>query len=71
MLQLSLLLICTKPMNSVPCNIFPKVFGGSAGGSYLRQIDVYGDNLAMVGNIDDSVLAGYTIISYVPFVAMM
>ncbi len=32
---------------------------------------MYGDYLAMAGSTDDSSLAAYTFISYVPFVAMM
>ncbi len=71
MLQVGLLLICIKPMNTIPCNIFPKVFGGSLAYSWLYQIDVYGDYLAMGGYTYDSGLTGYTITSYVPYVAMM
>ncbi len=72
MLQVSLLLICIKPMNTVPCNIFPKLFGGSAGNTFLAQIDVYGDYLAMGGRTYDSGLTGYTFNTCcVPYVAMM
>ncbi len=76
LLQVSLLLLTIQPTNNAPCNIFPKVFGGSTANSYLYQIDVYGDYLAMGGVTWDSGLTGYTITgtittSYVPYVAMM
>ena len=73
LLQVSLLLLGIQPTISVPCNIFPKVFGGSSGHSELWQIDVYGDYLAIGGITYDSGLTGYTITSgnYVPYVAMM
>ncbi len=61
MMQVSLIFFSIKPMNTVPCNIFPKVFGGSAAHSQLYQIDVYGDYLAISGFTRDSGLASYTI----------
>ena len=71
LLQVSLLLLGIYPTNSVPCNIFPKVFGGSSDVSNLTQIDVYGDYLAMAGHTVDIGLTGYTITSWVPYVVMM
>ncbi len=71
MLQVSLLLLGIKPMNTVPCNIFPKIFGGSTASTNLNQFDVYGDYLAMTGMTMDTVLTGYTFANYVPYVAMM
>ena len=68
---MSLVLICIKPMNTVPCNIFPKVFGGTSHDSYLFQIDVYGDYLAIAGDTYDSSLTGYPITTRVPVVGMM
>jgi hypothetical protein len=33
------------------CNSFPKIFGGSSGGTYLVHIDVFNDYLALAGDI--------------------
>ncbi len=43
---------------NAPCNIYPKVFGANTGDSYLNQIDVYGDYLAMAGDTNDNSLTG-------------
>jgi hypothetical protein len=40
------------------CNSFPKIFGGSQAGSYLYQIDVFNDYLAMGGFTFDNTLTG-------------
>lgn len=45
------------------------MFGANAGHSYLNQIDVYGDYLALAGDTNDKELTGYT--SYLPYVAVM
>jgi hypothetical protein len=53
------LLIASLPsIKAAPCNSFPKIFGGSSGHSYLYQIDVYNDYLAMGGYTSDSTLTG-------------
>ena len=65
------LFVSFKLTKSVPCNVFPKIFGGTAGNSKLMQIDVFGDYLAMAGDTWDNTLAGYTFSLYVPYVAMM
>ena len=41
---------------AVPCNSFPKIFGGSSGDTYVNQIDVFDDNLAFAGRTLDSSL---------------
>ena len=58
-----LLLIASLPSikATTTCNSFPKIFGGSSGASsYLIQIDVYNDYLAMAGYTSDNSLAGTT-----------
>jgi hypothetical protein len=52
-----------------PCNSFPKIFGGNSGHSYLRQVDVYGDRIALGGDTNDVTLTGET--SYIPYIAVM
>jgi hypothetical protein len=47
------------------CNSFPKIFGGSQAGSYLYQIDVFNDSLAMGGYTSDYTLTGLGGRSYV------
>jgi hypothetical protein len=67
-LGLLLLISLIGPVQSTtPCNSFPKIFGGSGGDTYLRQIDVYNDFLALAGDTYDSSLTG---ISLGPFLAL-
>ena len=63
------LLLLAKLWTCLPCNSFPKIFGGNAGHTYLRQIDVYGDYMAMGGDTNDNTLTGFT--SAIPYIAMM
>ena len=62
-------LTCADLLAGQTCNSFPKIFGANAGHSYLRQIDVNGDYVAMGGNMDDTSLTGLT--SSLPYVAVM
>jgi hypothetical protein len=39
---------------AVPCNSFPKIFGGSSGFTFVNQIDVFDDYLAFAGGTIDS-----------------
>ena len=57
-------------IKAVPCNSFPKIFGGNAGGSYLYQIDVYNDYLAMGGYTCDNTLTGTTTSVCIPYVVL-
>jgi hypothetical protein len=50
--------------------LFPKFFGGSSGYTYLNQIDVNGDYMAIAGYTFDNTLTGLTVTSYVPYIAM-
>ena len=53
------LLIASSPsIKADTCNSFPKIFGGSSGYSWLNQIDVFNDYLAMGGYTEDSLLIG-------------
>jgi hypothetical protein len=53
------LLIASSPsIKADTCNSFPKIFGGSSGNSYLYQIDVFKDYLAMGGLTWDNQLKG-------------
>ncbi len=45
-------------INASTCNSFPKIFGGSIENSYLTQIDVYNDYLALAGDTKDNSLTG-------------
>jgi hypothetical protein len=67
-----LLLIASLPSikATTTCNSFPKIFGGSSGHSYLYQIDVYNDYLAMGGETSDNSITGMTTASYIPYVAL-
>ncbi len=56
------------PVQSSTCNSFPKIFGGSSTGSYLGQIDVYNDYLALAGSINDNSLTGIS--STIPYLAL-
>jgi hypothetical protein len=53
---------------TTPCNSFPKIFGGSSGNSFLYQIDVFNDYLAMAGSTSDNSLTGTSI--NIPYVAL-
>jgi hypothetical protein len=46
--------------SNTPCNSFPKIFGGNGGDTYLYQIDVYNDYLALAGCTNDDTLTGIT-----------
>jgi len=50
------------------CNSFPKIFGGNDGDSYLFQVDVFNDYLAMGGGTNDITLTGT--FGYFPYVVM-
>ena len=56
------------PVESVPCNSFPKIFGGSSGHTYLRHIDVFNDYLALAGRTYDTSLVGTD--SGIPYLAL-
>jgi hypothetical protein len=56
------------PVKSATCNSFPKIFGGSSGHTYLNQIDVYNDYLALAGNTQDNTLTGIS--SDIPYLAL-
>jgi hypothetical protein len=59
-----LLLISSIPLiNSDSCNSFPKIFGSNDGDTYLMQIDVYNNYLAMIGHSYDSLLSNDPTIS--------
>ena len=53
---------------STSCNIFPKIFGGSTAGSYLHQMDVFNDYMAIVGDTYDRSLTGSS--SGLPYIAL-
>ncbi len=67
-----LLLIASLPSikATTTCNSFPKIFGGSSGHSFLYQIDVYNDYLAMGGYTNDNSITGVTTTNYIPYVAL-
>ena len=50
------------------CNSFPKIFGGNDGDSYLYQIDVNNDYLAMGGFTCDNTLTGTS--DCIPYVVL-
>ena len=39
--------------HSTNCDVFPKIFGGSSGSTYLNHIDVFNDYLALAGYTND------------------
>jgi hypothetical protein len=67
-----LLLIVSLPSikATTTCNSFPKIFGGSSDNSYLLQIDVYNDYLAMGGHTFDNSITGITNSTNIPYVAL-
>ena len=68
-----MLLLISKfgAVQSTPCNSFPKIFGGSVGGTYLNDIDVFNDYLAIAGDIYDSTLAGISLgTKGIPYLAL-
>ena len=75
---LGALAFISKPVTSTACtNIFPKVFGAdqayNTGGTqhtYLAQIDIYSDYLALCGDTKSVSLIGPTS-SVVPYVAVL
>jgi hypothetical protein len=52
-----LIMILDDSYQALTCNSFPKIFGGSGQTSYINQIDVFADYLAMVGDTWDTTLA--------------
>jgi hypothetical protein len=68
--KLLTILMCSSHLACLPaCNSFPKIFGANGGDSYLSQIDVYSDYVAMGGYTNDNTLTGST--SKLPYVAVM
>ena len=68
-----LLLIASLPSikATTTCNSFPKIFGGSSGAaSYLLQIDVYNDYLAIGGDTYDNTITGITTTNSIPYVTL-
>ena len=56
-------------VESVACNNFPKIFGGSLAFTFLYQIDVFNDYLALAGGTGDSSLVT-GISPYTPYLAL-
>ena len=54
--------------STTTCNSFPKIFGGSSSDTYLRQIDVFNDYLALAGYTGDSSLTGIS--GNIPYLAL-
>jgi hypothetical protein len=52
------------------CNSFPKIFGGSSDQTYLNQIDVYNDYLALAGHTQDNSLSELTLAGAIPYIAL-
>ena len=64
-------MVASSPsIKATTCNSFPKIFGGSSGNSYLWQIDVYNDYLAMTGEINDNSVTGMPTPIPVPYIAL-
>ena len=59
------------PKFSAPatCKSFPKILGGGGDHTYIVQIDVFADYLAIVGDTWDTTLTGLSI-DYRPFIAV-
>ena len=58
--KLLILLMWSNLLSSAPCNSFPKIFGANGGRTFLSQIDVNSDYVAMGGHTIDSTLTGST-----------
>jgi hypothetical protein len=54
--------------STTPCNSFPKIFGGSSASTYLVNIDVFNDYLALAGDTYDNSLTGS--LSPIPYLAL-
>jgi hypothetical protein len=54
--------------SATTCNSFPKIFGGSSSNTYLIQIDVFNDYLALAGDTTDNSLTGIS--SAIPYLAL-
>jgi hypothetical protein len=64
-----LLISSIGAVQSTPtCNSFPKIFGGSSGGTPLLHIDAFNDYLALAGETWDNDLTG--IPSLIPYLAL-
>jgi len=59
-------------VKSTDCKLFPKILGGTAGHTYLSQIDVFNNEyLLMAGSTYDHTLTGLTSnSSFVPYLAL-
>ncbi len=57
-------------VQSIPCNSFPKIFGGGSGLTYLEHIDVHNDYLAFAGYTLDNSITGITTTSIIPYLAL-
>ena len=58
----------TLSLSPPPCNSFPKIFGGTSDHSYMYQIDVFNDYIAMGGATFDDTLTGT--FGWIPYVAL-
>ena len=54
--------------STATCNSFPKIFGGSSRNTYIIQIDVFNDYLALAGDTTDNTLTGIS--SDIPYLAL-
>ena len=54
--MLLLLITMIGTVQSTTCNSFPKIFGGSLGDTWVNNIDVFDDYLAIAGGTSDSSL---------------
>ena len=52
----------------VPCNSFPKIFGGSLNDTFVGQIDVFDDYLAFYGITYDLSLTSFN--NQIPYIAL-
>ena len=55
-------------VQSTTCNSFPKIFGGSSGGTWVYHIDIYNDYLALAGNTNDYSYTGIN--GHIPLLAL-
>jgi hypothetical protein len=56
--------------STLPCNSFPKIFGGSLADTYLYHIDAFNDYLALAGDTWENSLTGISIGSTMPYLAL-